>query len=113
MGILDNFRKAFTKTYEMKEAPRIYLQDSSPFHNRSDNFKSYAQEGYQQNAIVYRCVNEIANGAAAIPFKVYQGDVELVAHPLINLLARPNPLQAGIEYFQALYSFLLLSGNSY
>jgi HK97 family phage portal protein len=96
-----------------KEAPQVYMQNHSPHHNRNDNFKSYADEGYRQNSIVFRCVNEIANGAAAIPFKVYDGDIELDSHPLISLLQRPNPLQAGVEYFQSLYSYLLLSGNSY
>lgn len=115
MGVLDNLRNAiFPQRLELKEAPKVYVQGGSMFsHKRKDSFKDYASEGYQQNAIVYRCVNEIANGAASIPFKVYQGDIELEQHPLISLLNRPNPMQAGVEYFQALYSFLLLSGNSY
>ena len=114
MGILDNLRNAvFGQPLQIKEAPKVYMQGSMLGHNRRDNFKAYAREGYQENAIVYRCVNEIANGAASIPFKVFQGDQELEQHPLVSLLARPNPMQAGVEYFQALYSFLLLSGNSY
>jgi len=113
MAILDFFRKAPLNPFELKDAPRVHVQQTTPYHNRSDNFKSYAKEGYQQNAIVYRCVNEIAQGAASIDFKVFQGDIELERHPLIDLLKRPNPLQAGNEYFQSLYSFLLLSGNSY
>lgn len=114
MGILDNLRNAvFGQPLQIKEAPQVYLQGSMLGHNRRDNFKAYAKEGYQENAIVYRCVNEIANGAASIPFKVFQGDQELEQHPLVSLLDRPNPMQAGVEYFQALYSFLLLSGNSY
>ena len=60
-----------------------------------------------KNAIVYRCINEIANGAACIPFKLFQGDDELVQHPLLSLLRRPNPTQAGVEYFQVVYSYLL------
>lgn len=114
MGVLDNLRNAIFPRLEMKEAPKVYVQGGALMgHKRRDTFKDYATEGYQQNAIVYRCVNEIANGAASIPFKVYQGDVELEQHPLVSLLKRPNPMQAGVEYFQALYSFLLLSGNSY
>ena len=113
MALLDFFRKTVAMPMEFKEAPSIHVQQTTPFHNRSDNFRSYAVEGYQQNAIVYRCVNEIAQGAASIPFKVFQGDIELEQHPLISLLKRPNPLQAGNEYFQSLYAFLLLSGNSY
>lgn len=116
MGIFDNLANAFGRRQatQTKQAPQVLVQGGGAFsHTRKDTFKSYASEGYQQNAIVFRCVNEIANGAAAIPFKVYQGDVELESHPLISLLKRPNPTQAGVEYFQALYSFLLLSGNSY
>ena len=114
MGILDNLRNAvFGPRFDVKEAPKVYMQGSMMGHNRRDNFKAYAREGYQENAIVYRCVNEIANGAASIPFKVFQGDVELDQHPLVSLLKRPNPMQAGVEYFQGLYSYLLLSGNSY
>jgi len=114
MGIFDNLRSAvFGQRFEIKEAPKVYVQGAMMNYTRRDNFKAYAKEGYQENAIVYRCVNEIANGAASIPFKVYQGDVELESHPLISLLERPNPMQASVEYFQALYSFLLLSGNSY
>lgn len=114
MGIIDNLRNAVFGAPETKEAPKVYMTGGGMYsHTRRDNFKNYAKEGYQENAIVYRCVNEIANGAASIPFKVYQGDIELERHPLISLLDRPNPSQAGVEYFQALYSFLLLSGNSY
>jgi len=115
MGILDNIAAAFGRgqTFERKEAPQVHISGPTYSGTKKDNFKSFAQEGYKENAIVYRCVNEMANGAASIPFCVYQGDIKLEAHPLISLLARPNPLQAGVEYFQSLYSYLLLSGNSY
>jgi HK97 family phage portal protein len=96
-----------------KEAPTVTMNVNTPYHYRRDNYESYADEGYRKNAIVFRCVNEIANGAASIPFKAFQGDQELEQHPIIDLIARPNPMQAGVEYFQALYSYLLLSGNSY
>ena len=114
MGILDNIASAFRRTpMERKRAPQVHISSPTYSQGRKDNFKSYADEGYRQNAIVYRCVNEIANGAASIPFCVYQGETKLDSHPLISLLKRPNPLQAGVEYFQSLYSYLLLSGNSY
>ena len=115
MAFLDNLRKVFSpQSLEQKEAPKVYMSGNSIYSaNRRDDFKTYATEGYQQNAIVYKCVNEIANGAASIPFKVFQGDMELETHPIISLLNRPNPTEAGIEYFQSLYSYLLLSGNSY
>ncbi len=115
MGILDNIAAILgrNQSFERKEAPQVHISGPTYSGTKKDSFKQFAQEGYKENAIVYRCVNEIANGAASIPFCVYQGDIKLEAHPLISLLARPNPLQAGVEYFQSLYSYLLLSGNSY
>lgn len=112
-GIKDFFTFRGTEKVERKEAPQVVLSVNNTNHYRKDNYEAYADEGYRQNAIVYRCVNEIANGAACIPFKLFQGDDELDQHPLLSLLKRPNPSQAGVEYFQAVYSYLLLSGNNY
>ena len=112
-SIGENIRAFLFGAPEKKEAPQVMMNYTGASHYRRDNFNSYADEGYRQNAIVYRCVNEIANGAASIPFKAFQGDVELEQHPILSLLNRPNPTQAGVEFFQSLYSFLLLSGNSY
>jgi HK97 family phage portal protein len=112
-GIKDFFSFLQTKTIEYKQAPQVVLSTTSTNHYRRDNYQAYADEGYRQNAIVYRCVNEIANGAACIPFKAFQGDIQLDQHPILSLLKRPNPMQAGVEYFQAVYSYLLLSGNNY
>lgn len=89
-----------------------YQTVGSGYINRS-SYSDFAEEGYAQNAIVYRCVNEIAQGAAAIPFNVKSDGEAFEQHPLISLLNRPNPLQAHNEYFQSLYSYLLISGNSY
>ena len=112
-SIGENIRAFLFGAPEKKEAPQVMMNYTGASHYRRDNFDSYADEGYRQNAIVYRCVNEIANGAASIPFKAFQGDTELDRHPILSLLDRPNPTQAGVEFFQSLYSFLLLSGNSY
>ena len=76
-------------------------------------YQDLANEGYLKNAIVYRCVNEIAKGASAVDFMLYNGDQIVENHPLIDLLRRPNPLQSYSEFFASLYGYLLLSGNSY
>ena len=98
---------------ERKEAPMVMYQSGYNLKERTYDYRKIAKEGYQENAIVFRCVNEIAHGASAVELCVYQGEIKLDQHPLIDLLERPNPQFAGNEYFQALYSFLLLSGNSY
>ena len=80
---------------------------------KSYKYADLANEGYLKNAVVYRCVNEISKGASAVPFIIKSGDQILDNHPLIDLLNRPNPLQSYSEFFNSLYGYLLLSGNSY
>ena len=112
MGMFDFITNRFRRL-ERKEAPLVMYQSGNQLMEKTYDYKKIAKEGYQENAIVFRCVNEIVHGASAVDLCVYQGDVKLDSHPLISLLQRPNPQFAGNEYFQALYSFLLLSGNSY
>ena len=83
--------------------------------NKGKDYKytDLADEGYLQNAIVYRCVNEISKGASAVPIQLYSGDDLLEQHPLLSLLDRPNPLQSRTEFISALSGYLLLSGNCY
>ena len=113
MSIYDDIKKIFTKQIKTKQAPITMMNNVGYSAPRKDSYQQYAEEGYQQNAVVYKCINEIANGASSIKLNVFDGDIKLDAHPLINLLQRPNPLQAGNEYFKSLYSFLLIAGNSY
>ena len=77
------------------------------------NIKAYAEEGYQKNVIVYQAVNKIANAVASIPWILYNGKNELDQHPLLDLMARPNPMQSGAEFMRAVVGFYMIAGNSY
>ena len=77
------------------------------------NYAALAREGFAGNAIGYRCVRMIAEAASSVPLLVYDGDKELNAHPLKQLLARPNPAQTGRDLVETIVSFLLVAGNSY
>ena len=113
MGIFDRLGNFFKNTSETKEAPTVMYDTVGSNYTRKDRYDDYAREGYQQNAIVYRCVNEIAQGASSVHFKLFDGDIEIDNHPIIELLKRPSPQYAGVEFFHAMYSHLLLAGNSY
>jgi HK97 family phage portal protein len=76
-------------------------------------YDTLAEEGYQKNIIVYRCVSLIARGVGSVPWKLYRGDTCLETHPLLNLLHAPNPQQSLGRFMEALTSYLLLSGNVY
>lgn len=77
------------------------------------DYAALAREGFAQNAIVYRAVKLVAENAAACAFLLYEGEAEHERHPLLDLLARPNPRQDAAAFFEAVYGYLLLSGNSY
>jgi HK97 family phage portal protein len=77
------------------------------------DYAALARAGYVSNAIVHRAVKLVAENAAACAFLLYEGAAERDQHPLLDLLARPNPRQDGAGFFEALYAYMLLSGNAY
>ena len=114
MGLFDRFFKTEEKPTQRKEAPKVMFNKLDAYSSKTNRrYKDYAKDGYQENAIVHRCVQLISNSASAVDLCVYSGDTKLDNHELISLLDRPNPLQSGVEYFASLYSYLLISGNSY
>ena len=77
------------------------------------DYAALAREGYTRNAIVHRAVRLIAEGVGSVSFVFYEGENELMAHPLIELMARPNPRQDGATFLECVASHLLLAGNAY
>lgn len=77
------------------------------------DYAALAEEGYRRNAVAYRCVRMIAEATASLPWLLYEGTNELSEHPLLELLAHPNGVQAGNDLFESWYSFLQVAGNAY
>jgi HK97 family phage portal protein len=77
------------------------------------DYAALAREGYQQNPVAYRCVRLVAESLAGLPLVLNDGARELDAHPLLDLLAKPNPRQTGAELIEALAGHLLVAGNAY
>jgi HK97 family phage portal protein len=77
------------------------------------DYAALAREGYVQNAIVHRAVKLVAENAASVAYLVYEGATVRDQHPLLELLARPNPRQEGAALLEAIYAHLLLAGNAY
>jgi HK97 family phage portal protein len=80
-------------------------------------FDRLATEGFAQNAVVNACVNKIASSIASVEPTLYRrtGDklVKVDDHPLLDLLANPNPTQSGKEFMRYLVSYYLTGGNAY
>jgi len=118
MGILDNITNIFKTT--SKKSKKQYASGnmamfSSVNHQSGQkyNYEDLVREGYEHNAIAYRCINEISQGASGVRLKLLRGKNTIDEHPLLTLLDRPSPTKGYVELFESLYSFLLLSGNSY
>ena len=77
------------------------------------NLEAYFTEGYGQNPIVYACISVIAKNAASVKLEVVQGEKVLTGHPLLDLLAKPNPTQTGKEFFKELITFHQAAGEAF
>jgi len=89
----------------------LHMQGDASWTSR--NYASLSREGFMRNPVVHRAVKLVAEAAAAIPWLLYEGERELRDHPLLRLLARPNPFQPGAAFMECLYGNLLLAGNAY
>ena len=80
-------------------------------------YDKLAEEGYVRNVIAYRCIKEVAKGAAAVPWSLFsrgpEGERQLSEHPLLGLLATPNPAEPGAAFWERVYIHQLIAGNSY
>jgi len=77
-------------------------------------YDALVEEGYRKNVVAYRCVSLVSSAAASVPWLLYkEGGDEVDRHPLLDLLAHPNPLQDGTAFMESVYVALLTSGNAY
>ncbi|WP_116652874.1 phage portal protein [Pelagibacterium sediminicola] len=76
-------------------------------------FAALANEGFARNPVAYRCVRLVAESAARVPLEVADGNAVLTEHPLLGLLARPNPREDGKALLESVYAYLQIAGNAY
>jgi len=77
------------------------------------DYSALAREGYQRNAIVYRCIRMISEAAASAPLCVRRGDICEPGDPAARLLDAPHPDLSAPELFEQFYGHLQVSGNAY
>lgn len=80
-------------------------------------FDLLAREGYERNPIVYACVTKLAKAVASVDLHLYQrsgGKLKRIdKHPVLDLLAHPNPTQGGRRFLEAAATNYLVGGNAY
>jgi HK97 family phage portal protein len=84
----------------------------------SRNYKDLAREGYEQAVWVYAAIRALTTQTSYVRPILYQqrrgGEmVELDAHPLLDLISRPNDEQALERFIEHAYATYLVSGNAY
>ena len=77
-----------------------------------------AKESYCRNVIAFKCIDKIAKAVASVPWFLYkkiagEDDERILNHPVLELLARPNPIESFPIIMEKLIAFLLINGNSY
>lgn len=77
------------------------------------DYQSLTRLGYEQNVIGFRAVRMVAEAAAAIPVVLAEDGVRMSEHPVLRLMARPNPGQGGRGFLETVFGHLQLSGNAY
>lgn len=80
------------------------------------DYRRFSDEAYMRNVIAFRAVQMVTQAAASIPWELYRvntraGEKEITSHPLLNLLARPNPQHGFQAFFESLFSYRMISGN--
>src|SRR5215208_1663282 len=96
-----------------RTAPMIALQSAGRARWTPRDYSALAREGYVKNAIVYRAVKLVAENVGGCSFLVEEGGDTRDRHPLLDLLARPNPRQDGAQFLEAVATHLMLAGNAY
>jgi HK97 family phage portal protein len=77
------------------------------------DYAALAREGYQKNPVAFRCVRLISQAVAGLPLVLTDDARELDTHPLLDLLARPNPRETRAELLERAAGHLLTAGNAY
>jgi HK97 family phage portal protein len=115
MTFIDRMRRLFKAPEEKRSlaGPLIALNGLGRPQWTPRNYRALAAEGFAGNPVGYRSVRMITEAAASVPWLVFEGEAERENHPLLDLLKRPNPAQAGREMMESFYGHLQVAGNAY
>jgi HK97 family phage portal protein len=115
MTLIETVRRLFGAPEEKRSVagPLIALHEIGRPQWTPRNYRALAAEGFAANPVGYRAVRMIAEAAASVPWLLFDGQAERETHPLLDLLRRPNPAQAGRELMEAFYGHLEVAGNAY
>lgn len=71
------------------------------------------RSGFTGNPVGFRAVRMIDEASSSLGLVLQGGQQRFETHPVLSLLRRPNAAQGQAEFFEALVSQVLLSGDGY
>jgi len=93
--------------------PLIALQLSGRAVWTPRDYGALSRQGFQKNAIVYRCIRLISESAASVPLCVRRNNECIVGDPAEKFLKLGNPNATHVEVIESFYGYLQVSGNAY
>ena len=75
--------------------------------------KKVARESYAMNVRAHAAIRMRATACAGIPWLLFSGDNEIITHPLLTLLEKPNRYQARSSWIAEMVSNLDIHGNNF
>ncbi|HEU5017540.1 MAG TPA: phage portal protein [Pseudolabrys sp.] len=112
--MFDLFKKLIAPEQKVSRTGRIIaLESGGQARWTPRDYAALTREGFCRNAIVYRAVRLIAESVGSLSFVLYENAREHSTHPLLDLIARPNPRHDGPAFFDSVATHLLLAGNAY
>lgn len=117
MKLTDWFRSVRKKKSAAARAVTLWLPGGSGVSPKT-GCASLAKQGFMENSVVFSCVSEISSAVAGAQWLLFKhlpnGERrEVLQHPLLDLIERPNPIQGKFEWFESAAGFLYLSGNAF
>jgi HK97 family phage portal protein len=116
MAVLDFLKRASDTADETKSSatgPVIAYRGSGRVVWGPRDTVNLTRNGFAANPVGFRAVKLIAEAAAALPLVLQDSRQRFDAHPILDLVTRPNPAQGRADLFEALFGQVLLSGNGY
>lgn len=93
--------------------PLVALTLPGRAHWTSRDYSTLARQGFQKNAIVYRCIRLIAESAASVPLCVRRDNQCIAGDPAEAFLRSGNSAATYTDVIENFYGYLQLSGNAY
>lgn len=108
------FRQRAISPVEHKSAHSfISMIDGQSASWSGRSYASFAQHGLMKNPVVHRAMSLVTQNAARVPLMVDDHGERLATHPVLDLIACPNPDLSGPELMETIFYHLQLSGNAF